>query len=109
MLNIGNDKIEPLLRKIIDKRESSEGGSAGLSQHLAKELIAIGHITSDLKRIRILEDEAKSDHAKIMTQLGAQRGEIQGGCLHYETTYYGDAAGGSDSHTSCDICGLELS
>jgi hypothetical protein len=34
--------------------------------------------------------------------------EIQSKCPHLETTFFGDAAGGSDSHTSCDLCGKEM-
>jgi len=104
-MNLANDKIEPLLRKIIDKREDWGGE---LSKYLAGELIYVGNIINSLERIQSLEREAKSNHAKIMAKLGAQRVEIQGGCLHYATTYHGDASGGSDSHTTCDICGLEL-
>lgn len=34
--------------------------------------------------------------------------EIRSKCPHFSKTYYGDAAGGNDSHTSCDTCGMEI-
>ena len=69
----------------------------------------------DIERIKYYLDDYESQvkaesarHESEEKKLRLLLQQIQSGCPHLETTFYGDAAGGSDSHTSCDLCGKEI-
>ena len=69
----------------------------------------ISHVQSSLRVERRLLDEAKKRHKHEIEVIEGVIRKIQfHSCGHQAKTHYGDPSGGSDSHTTCDICGLEL-
>lgn len=80
----------------------------GTSSGLALKLSSYRKIQSQLqiliaKRKRILQEydeKLEECEQEIIT--------IRKQCQHKITTYHNDPSGGSDSSTSCDICGAEL-
>jgi len=56
---------------------------------------------------RLLHEEALR-HEAAVNELRQRLAETQSACEHLETTYHPDASGGSDSSTTCDICGAEV-
>lgn len=55
----------------------------------------------------VLAAENKRHYAKI-AKLANELAMIRHACKHPKTTYYPDAAGGSDSWYECDICGADV-
>jgi hypothetical protein len=62
----------------------------------------VGDAIIALRRRR--EDEARR-HAAAVKEIEAAVADCQRVCVHDHTTFHGDPAGGSDSHTTCDLCG----
>ena len=75
-------------------------------------------IANELRRIeqiqdRIIERErellaAEKRIAETKRRIATEKRVIQETCPHYSTRYCGDAAGGSDSFTRCNICDAEF-
>jgi hypothetical protein len=68
-------------------------------------------VNSIQREINILNQSKREEKEKYMKAIGRidflieQQRER---CSHELTSYYGDPAGGSDSFTTCDICGKEI-
>jgi len=60
------------------------------------------------RRIARLDGDERRFRQELSAQLKViedQKENVRSTCGHYDTTYHGDPAGGSDSHTSCNDCG----
>lgn len=77
-----------------------------LAGYLAAELERERQLRSELDRLKIAEHDLWQQHNKARLELNAECVTLQKSCPHHETTYYPDPAGGSDSDTICDLCGL---
>lgn len=51
---------------------------------------------------------AKQQYSEEIAAIDAHVSDMHARCKHWSKTYHGDPSGGSDSHTTCDICGAEL-
>lgn len=76
-----------------------------IPQWLAKELARLQALRETLREKRRDRQMACERHKAEMAELEAAERAIQSQCPHYETTYHADPAGGSDSHTVCNLCG----
>jgi hypothetical protein len=73
------------------------------------ELLAkIQNIECRLRQITHQENIEWRRHMDATAALDTERRSIQATCGHKATTYCADASGGSDSSTTCDICGADL-
>lgn len=57
-------------------------------------------IQNELIKAQNIYDEAKRKNQSALRDLYEK-------CPHHETSWHGDPAGGSDSYTSCDLCGKQ--
>lgn len=79
-----------------------------LSEHIACKHEDVQKIIISLQvcrtRLKKLEDIYKQETEQMNQNIRS----IQFSCNHELTTYYPDPSGNNDSHTECDICGLEI-
>ncbi len=71
----------------------------------------LNEIEKTQRRLLSYQENVRAEERRRVTAdqtLRSTLAEIQSKCPHLETTFYGDPAGGSDSHTSCDLCGKEM-
>jgi hypothetical protein len=99
------DISKKLLESIIDKMPPEE---TDLAEYLYKTLGKLREIRNWLAEIRQKRTELEEDLLRNRKLLEENAGRIMAMCPHYTTTFYGDPAGGSDSHTNCDWCGKVL-
>jgi hypothetical protein len=75
---------------------------------IADQLDVVRSLGSDIAENHRLRQEAERAFADKIAKLDKRLEGIRDNCPHYTTTYYPDAAGGSDSWTECDTCGRDL-
>jgi len=75
---------------------------------LADELESIEQVLSNIRECQVARLDEEARHKEKLREIDGRLLAAQFKCNHYASTYYGDASGGSDSHTECDICGAEL-
>jgi len=78
--------------------------AALIAKHLVTELVKLRDVRTGLREI----EQKRKELDQMREDLKAQVRKIQSTCPHLATTFYGDAAGGSDSHTSCNLCGADV-
>lgn len=78
------------------------------SEYIARELKRLQQIQRDVylaeENIRKCKERCKKEIDKANQELR----QVRSKCFHEDTTYHGDPSGGSDSFTTCNICGAEL-
>lgn len=84
------------------------GDASELPLLMAEAIVAAQAVRGDVRRIKRVRVEAEEQFQKQLDTFDARLARVRAACKHESTTYYGDAAGGSDSYTSCNICGAEL-
>ena len=83
-----------------------ENGDGPHTVHAA--LLKINGLRAQLRSLYLQETAITKKHREDLAELQKERVAIQMNCEHYESTFHPDAAGGSDSHTTCNICDAEL-
>ena|SRR6185312_11077936 len=89
------------LKWIID---GYEGPAEKLSELLSRELARIDDIRAQLRAQAACLDRWKVQYENHVSEVNKQIEIIQSECPHWSSTHYSDPSGGSDSHTTCDIC-----
>jgi len=79
-----------------------------LSKYISIRYAEVLSVQKDIRDIDIQEEKAEKAHENKMESLQNSRQAVQACCKHESTTYHGDASGGSDSMTFCNICGVEV-
>lgn len=72
---------------------------------LARNFDAMDKIERSIKVAREKLRREKARHDDAVAVIEREIGEIQSECLHSQARYSPDAAGGSDSFHTCEICG----
>jgi len=96
-----------IAKKIIQDFISAYNG-VELANDLCTYIEKLESIETKIKRLRQDYRAAEEVYKRRREELKKQEKEIQNTCPHSETTYHGDPAGGSDSYSTCDICGKEF-
>ena len=98
--------IEKLIRQIRDATPGADDAPL-LASQLHGAIIAEGALLRRMRRYyaaRECVEGPDGSIAHLRAELVSLLTGIQNDCPHDETTYHGDAAGGSDSFTRCDLC-----
>jgi len=93
------------LRRIIDEHK---GLAEKLPGHLSRELGRIEGIRAQLRAQAACLDRWKAQYENHVSEVNKQVETIRSECPHWSSTHYSDPSGGSDSCTTCDICGTTL-
>lgn len=59
-------------------------------------------------KVELIWEKIEAEHNRhndTIKSLNFELKNVRDTCKHDVTTYYGDPSGGSDSHTTCEICG----
>jgi|SRR5882672_8749399 len=99
---------DKLLNKLLGELNLHSQDAPVIAKHLEKRLRQIEDICFSVENYHRRVRKAGEDYQKTLYELGKELKEIQGKCEHLDITFYPDAAGGSDSHSSCNICGAEV-
>lgn len=94
------------LQKLIDNY-ASQKGSANLAAFIVDVLNREEQTLKSRESLRVARAKEIDRHKQAMAKFDEQLEDLQIECSHWETTYHGDPSGGSDSHTTCEICGRQ--
>ncbi len=98
-------KSETLNRLINDYIRSNHGIiTDGLGEHISIIIEQEKNITHQVHEVQITRESEKKRREEFDDKIAKIISDIQSKCPHWETSYYGDPAGGSDSFTECDLC-----
>ncbi len=75
---------------------------------IIEDILSVRLIRRDINDNEICREESEQKYKVESEQYVAIKKGVQNRCKHWKTTYFPDAAGGSDSFTECDICGKQL-
>lgn len=82
-------------------------GSSDLPAFVSEAICNAQSIRSQISGLhKQIAEETKKFNAGIKS-LQSEIRTVQQSCNHQSSSYYGDAAGGSDSYFECDICGYQ--
>ena len=95
--------IQNLIDKYIDNN-----GQDGLAEYVTSTLYQENEIKQKIAKLQKRKQEEQNIYHKTIKAIDIEIGTLQIECPHWETQFYNDPAGGSDSHTECLICGKEL-
>lgn len=92
-----------LISKLIDytRKQRTEEFDPDL---LKKNLSEAENIRMKLAGIKYEEKKLQRHIDDWKAKIRDMKNKMYEDCGHPVTTYYGDASGGSDSHTCCDVC-----
>lgn len=107
MLSPNNRKYKVTKETITKLIGDFKGNIEDLGQYIYEAIEQEKTLRSERTRIQNVlihaqnvYDEAKQRHKREMNELYEE-------CPHYETSWHGDPAGGSDSYTECSLCGKQ--
>lgn len=86
-------------------KKSPHGVVLNIPEYLERELARVDKIERGIRVAKERKRIAKLEYDKLCEQENKAIVAIQECCKHEETLYFGDPAGGSDSHHECQICG----
>ena len=95
------DVSEGIISKIIER----SGASA---QAISTHLLNLQSIEDAIRNLHRTMREEDQRYKKSIKDLEMEIEATRKRCPHFETKYHGDAAGGSDSYTTCNLCGAIL-
>lgn len=87
---------------------SHDGPPEELAEYIGNEYQDVLRIKKKLQVITNRRNITHQQHRDELDSIELELRGIQHTCAHWLSTFYPDAAGGSDSLTECDICGVEL-
>ena len=91
------------IKRILDNPPITKGVSEWLHECLFKAEAIRQRRNEILSQIREEEEKFKNTAHGLEYTLRI----LQSDCPHWDQTYHADTAGGSDSHTTCNICGKQ--
>lgn len=103
-----SEKRHELIEKVLNVNADDHASNEEIATIIEEALSKCDRVRCLLRRVSNERNEIKSEFNDDMERLDTEESEIQFDCPHYTSTYHGDASGGSDSRTICDICGVEL-
>jgi hypothetical protein len=98
------------LRKLFSTFESDpdrpDGQSVG--DYIAERYEEVRDTQQQLDKLAQERCEIEKEHKSKLANIDAVVRRVQTNCTHPLTTFHPDVSGNNDSHTDCDVCGLEL-
>jgi hypothetical protein len=100
--------LKKLFMTFQDSFDADGGLEQTVAEYIAERYDEVLSLQRDLKMLDRAEQEAIDAHEAKLREIYGRRQHIQCACTHPSTTYHPDASGNNDSHTECDICGVEI-
>ena len=91
------------IKKIVKDRPCAEL----LPDWLHECLFRVEQIQQQRNNVLVQISKEDDKYLKALQDLRCTMQAVQSNCPHWDQTYHGDPAGGSDSHTICNICGKQ--
>jgi hypothetical protein len=98
LLSSGEVNIFPINRPLAEKS----------AVYIAAELTAIQNTAAAIQDAQYQRAILLERHAKEIADADRVVAKAQSQCKHLVTTHHRDPSGGSDSHSTCDVCGMQV-
>ena len=95
--------LQDLIDKYID-----QNGQDGLAEYITSVLYRENEVKQKIGKLLKERKKEQEIYEKIIQAIDLNIGTTQIECPHWEFSFHGDPAGGSDSYNKCLICGKEL-
>ena len=102
--------LQKLIADYIDAMKGcdSQSKKKELAEYIAFTLEQEKNIKYQLQKLRKSEQQETEKYKKIISEIKGKVFALQMECPHWESAFYGDPAGGSDSYSECLICGQQM-
>lgn len=101
---------QEMIEKILDRRlvAAWQPPNKELSSYVASEIDRILSIDKEILLCKTDRSNADANYSIEIQSINSRIRKAQQRCRHESTRYHGDASGGSDSETVCQICGASI-
>ena len=91
-----------------DSFEADASTDQTLAEYIAERYEEVRDTQWQMNKFGQEEQEVEGEYKQKLAAIAAARSRVRESCTHPLTTYHPDASGNNDSHTECDICGVEV-